>query len=190
MNFVKTISPTQFDEDLISAYQQDGELNTLSLLYQKYMDLVYGVCMKYLNNSDDAKDAVLNIFEELIHKLKKHKVVYFKSWLYQLAKNHCLMALRKQKNIFIQIDSDTMQLEADWHLDEVMKKENALNQLKTCLDQLIDEQKETIQLFYLENKCYKEIALQTQLEVNMVKSYIQNGRRNLKICMDKNTIDA
>jgi len=186
LNFVKTISPAQSDEDYIAAYQQNGDLQTLSLLYQKYMDLVYGVCMKYLNNSEDAKDAVINIFEELIIKLKKHQVVYFKSWLYQLAKNHCLMILRKKKNNFISFDGSTMQFEAEWHLDEVMKKENALNQLHSCLDQLVVEQKNTIQLFYLENKCYKEIATLTHLEINKVKSYIQNGRRNLKICMDKN----
>jgi RNA polymerase sigma-70 factor (ECF subfamily) len=79
-----------------------------------------------------------------------------------------------------------MHFESEWHLDEVMKKENALNQLHNCLDQLVVEQKQTIQLFYLENKCYKEIATLTDLEINKVKSYIQNGRRNLKICMDKN----
>jgi RNA polymerase sigma-70 factor (ECF subfamily) len=186
LNFVKTISPVQSDEALVSDYQQTEDLQTLSLLYQKYMELVYGVCMKYLNNSEDAKDAVINIFEELVTKLKKHQVVYFKSWLYQLAKNHCLMILRKKKNYIQSIDEDIMHFESDWHLDEVMKKENALNQLHNCLDQLVVEQKQTIQLFYLENKCYKEIATLTDLEINKVKSYIQNGRRNLKICMDKN----
>jgi RNA polymerase sigma factor (sigma-70 family) len=70
-----------------------------------------------------------------------------------------------------------------------LNNESVLDQdmetLKKCIDQLKDEQKECIKLFYLEEKCYQEIAESTSYELKKVKSYIQNGKRNLRICMDQ-----
>ena len=149
------------------------------------MELVYGVCLKYLKNEDNAKDAVINIYEELITKLKKHQVVYFRAWLYQLSKNHCLMILRKKKTIPFQLDIGNMELSDNLHLEEVMNKEAHLHQLEKCIEQLALQQKEAIQLFYIQGKCYKEIAQKSQMDIPKIKSYIQNGRRNLKICMEK-----
>jgi len=150
------------------------------------MDLVYGVCLKYLKEPGDAKDAVLNIFEELIGKLQKHEVNYFKSWLYQLSKNHCLMKLRSdQKFKKVQIDVSLMQYEETVHLNGELEKEENFRQLQYCLGQLVSEQKKVLQLFYLDGKSYNEIVNLTGIEWNTVRSFIQNGRRNLKICMDK-----
>jgi RNA polymerase sigma-70 factor (ECF subfamily) len=148
------------------------------------MDLVYGVCLKYLRTPDDAKDAVINIYEELIIKVKKHQVEHFKAWLYQLAKNHCLMILRKKKTFPIEIDSELVQLKDESHLEEAMTKEAHLTIMQECINQLVSQQKIAIELFYFKEKCYKEIAETTKMDVNKVKSFIQNGRRNLKICMD------
>lgn len=148
------------------------------------MELVYGVCLKYLKEPEDAKDCVLNIFEELVSKLKKHDVDNFKGWLYQVTKNHCLMRLRKYKIMPVNIDMSFMQSEENVHLDDELEKEENFKQMQYCLGQLNDEQKRVIELFYLNDKCYKEIAELTTIEINKVRSYIQNGRRNLKICME------
>lgn len=185
MNFIKNKPSHQTDEELISQFQLNGSLDILATLYQRYMELIYGVCLKYLKNEDNAKDAVINIYEELIIKLKKHQVNYFRAWLYQLSKNHCLMILRKQKTIPLHFDTENMELSDNLHLEEVMNKEAQLTQLQKCIDQLTIQQKEAINLFYLQEKCYKEIALTSNMEIQKVKSYIQNGRRNLKLCMDK-----
>ncbi len=149
------------------------------------MDLIYGVCLKYFKNSDDAKDAVINIFEELIPKVKKHEVEFFRPWLYQLAKNHCLMALRKKKINFIPADEEFVQLADSLHLGDAHEKEVQLQIMQYCIDTLVDHQKKAIELFYLQEKCYKEIATISGMELGIVKSHIQNGRRNLKICMDQ-----
>jgi RNA polymerase sigma-70 factor (ECF subfamily) len=184
LNFIKNISTKVPDETLLFKYQECGDLQILADLYQQYMDVVYGVCLKYLRTPDDAKDAVINIYEELIIKVKKHQVEHFKAWLYQLAKNHCLMILRKKKTFPIEIDSELVQLKDESHLEEAMTKEAHLTIMQECINQLVSQQKIAIELFYFKEKCYKEIAETTKMDVNKVKSFIQNGRRNLKICMD------
>lgn len=191
MAFLKHIRSTDPDSDLVHRYKQTGDVAVLGELYQRYMDLVYGVCLKYLEEPEDAKDCVLNIFEELIPKLHKHEVEYFKNWLYQLTKNHCLMRLRSEKKKgTVKIDMTLMQSEETVHLDGVLEKEEHFNHLQYCLGQLMAEQRTVIELFYLQGKCYNEIVDSTGLEWNRVRSYIQNGRRNLKICMDKQQLKS
>jgi DNA-directed RNA polymerase specialized sigma24 family protein len=167
--FIKNISTTaDSDKELVLAYQRDCDLQVLGSLYQRYMELVYGVCLKYLADPDVAKDAVMQVFEELITKLKKHEVENFKSWLYTLAKNHCLMQLRSQKNKkTVSISPELMQCGDEMHLT--------------------GEQQQTVTLFYLQQKCYNEIVELTGLDWKKVRSHIQNGRRNLKICMESST---
>ncbi len=184
MAFLKKISSASSDSELMQQYKASGSLDVLGELYQRYMELVYGVCLKYLKEPEDAKDCVLNIFEELVSKLKKHDVDNFKGWLYQLTKNHCLMRLRKQKIMPVNIDMSFMQSEENIHLDDEMEMEENFKQMQYCLGQLNGDQKRVIELFYLNDKCYKEIAAVTGIEINKVRSYIQNGRRNLKICME------
>lgn len=173
------------DAELVLQYRQDGDVKVLGRLYQRYMDLVYGVCLKYLKEPDASKDAVINIYEELVSKLRKHEVEQFKSWLYTLARNHCLMELRKQKgkNTF-EITEQFMQSGEIQHLEDVMQKEEQLNTMEECIKQLANEQKQCVELFYLQSKCYNEICEQTGLDWNKVRSHIQNARRNLKLCMD------
>ena len=151
--------------------------------------MVYGVCLKYLKNPETAKDAVMQIFEELVQKLPKHQVDNFKSWLYTLAKNHCLMRLRAEKKAPIaKISDELMQSEDAGHLEDVLNREENFKQLEYCMGQLAGDQRQVIVLFYLQGKCYNEITNETGLEWNNVRSFIQNGRRNLKICMEKQTI--
>lgn len=160
-------------------------MECLGELYQRYMDLVYGVCLKYFKEPEASKDAVMLIFEELVKKVLKYEIDNFKPWLYQVAKNHCLMKLRSQKTIPHFIEADVVHLADNVHLDDVMQKETSLNHMQHCIEQLPVEQKQAIELFYLKEQCYKDIAIATALDINKVRSFIQNGRRNLKICMDK-----
>lgn len=187
MAFIKTITANEVpDEDLVNQYRESGDLQVLSKLFQPYMDLIFGVCLKYFKNEAEAKDAVLNIFEELVNKLKKYEVTNFKPWLYQLAKNHCLMALRSgKKNQKVDMDVSLMQNEDEVHLNGVLEKEEHFQSMYKCIETLTSEQKRTIELFYLEGKCYNEITEITGMDWNKVRSFIQNGRRNLKLCMDK-----
>ena len=183
---IKSISALT-DEELLNAFTKNADQEMLAQLYIRYTDLVYGVCMKYLKDAEAAKDAVMNIYQELLTKLQTHAVDNFKSWLYVVAKNHCLMQLRKEKKmVTVEFTSTVMQSENFEHLDSVLEKENELKKLEYCIEHLPNEQKQSIHLFYLQNKCYNEIAEQTGYEWNKVRSLIQNGRRNLKICMEKN----
>jgi len=185
--FLKNIPASELpDRELVSLFRTSGNMEVLATLFQRYMDLLYGVCLKYLKQPEAAKDAVMQIFEELVAKLPKHEVDNFKSWLYTLAKNYCLMQLRTPKNLkTTEFNPDSMQLEEDVHLNGIQVREDNLQKLERCLQTLSLEQKQTVELFYLQNKCYKEIAETTGIDWNKVRSFIQNGRRNLKICMEK-----
>ena len=189
LTFIRKILSAEDDHVLVQQYRKEGNIDILGELYNRYMELVYGVCLKYMKEPEDAKDCVINIFEELIIKLKKYEVDNFKGWLYQLAKNHCLMKLRGKKNQPYLIDADIMHLQENIHLDGVMEKETQLNTMEYCIEQLPHEQKQAIELFYLKEKCYKEIADSTHTDINKVRSFIQNGRRNLKICMEKQALE-
>lgn len=150
------------------------------------MDLVYGVCLKYLKQPEDAQDSTITIFEEISVKLLKHEVDNFKGWLYTFSKNHCLMRLRSEKkHKIVEFDLSIVQSEEDAHLNGVMEKEESFKAMGGCLAELDQEQKTAIELFYLQGKCYNEIAAQTGMDWKKVRSSIQNGKRNLKICMEK-----
>jgi RNA polymerase sigma-70 factor (ECF subfamily) len=189
--FIKNISTTETDKELVAAFKQSGDTNYLSTLYQRYMDLVFGVCLKYFKDAESCKDAVMDIYEELNTKLRLHEVDNFKGWLHVLARNYCLMQLRSPKNIkTTEFNADFMQSVENTHLNgEVLEKESNFVKLEQCLDTLQEEQKQSVQLFYLENKCYNEIAAITGYDWNKVRSYIQNGRRNLKLCMDEKGLE-
>jgi RNA polymerase sigma-70 factor (ECF subfamily) len=184
--FLKKISSSQLtDAELVLAYKQSTDINVVGELFNRYMDLVYGVCLKYLKNAENAQDSVISIFEELVVKLQKHEVDNFKAWLYTLSKNHCLMRLRSEKKqTIVNFDVELMQSEENVHLNGELEKEENFKKLDYCLGQLQNEQRKVIELFYLQSKCYNEIEEITGIEWNKVRSYIQNGRRNLKICMD------
>ena len=192
VTFIKTTNTSQLpDEDLVAAFKANGDQQVLSDLYQRYMELLYGVCLKYFKDEDNARDAVLNIYEELVSKVRKYEIQHFKSWLHQVARNHCLMKLRSDKK-FIKAGTDVslMQNEEELHLNGVLEKEEHFKHMYFCLQQLIPEQKQVVELFYLNGKCYNEISETTGIEWNKVRSFIQNGRRNLKNCMDKQTSES
>ncbi len=190
MKFIKNTVKIneQDDASLIAAYQNSGNLEVLGVLYNKYMHLVYGVCFNYFKDDEQSKDAVMQIFEELVVKLKLHQVQNFKSWLHVLARNYCLMALRKAgKYQTISIEETFVENSDVVHLDIDESKETQLRVMEKCLETLNQEQKKSVELFYLQEKCYKEIAEITGYDMLKVKSYIQNGKRNLKICIEKNS---
>ena len=188
MGFLKKISSSSSDAELIEQYKRSSDLAVLGDLYQRYMELVYGLCLKYLKEPEDAQDAVMAIFEELITKLQKHEVANFKSWFYTLAKNHCLMRLRSVKRTpVMKMKEEFMQSEENGHLEDVMLREENFKKLEYCMGQLATDQRQVIELFYLQGKCYNEISAETGIEWNSVRSYIQNGRRNLKLCIERQT---
>jgi len=178
----------QDDLSLVAAYQKSGDLEVLGTLYNKYMHLVYGVCFNYFKDEEQSKDAVMQIFEELVKKLRIHQVQNFKSWLHVLTRNHCLMALRKSsKNPTVALEENFVENDEFVHLDIDDTKETQLTIMEKCMETLSEEQRKSVDLFYLQEKCYKEVADMTGYDILKVKSYIQNGKRNLKICIEKNS---
>ena len=175
------------DQELLRHYKVTGASEALGELFTRYSALAYGVCLKYLKDREDAKDAVMSIFEALAVKLTEHEVTHFKSWLYITSRNHCLMQLRARKGKHTEeISPLLMESDGQGHLEDAAELEVNLVKLERCIENLAIEQKQCVRLFYLNQKCYQEISDETNFDLKQVKSYIQNGKRNLKICMERN----
>ena len=179
------------DEELIHIYKKSDNGDLVGELFERYTHLVFGLCMKYLKNEEESKDAVMQIFEDLHHKLKDHEIGNFKSWLYSVAKNHCLMQLRKEKtasrlkeNIYQKIHAEVMELRVDLHPNSSVEQEEHIPKMMKGLQTLKEAQRTCLELLYLQNKSYKEVAEITGYSMNKVKSHIQNGKRNLRFYME------
>lgn len=176
------------DLELVQLFKINYDNVIIGLLYKRHVVMAIGVAHKYLDNTDEAKDAVMQVFEQLISKMNIHVIDNFKSWLYSVVKNYCLMKLRKEKNltiireeegknIFQIVERDNIQ-----HQETIAQdKEIELNALEQAIELLNEEQKTCINLFYLQQKSYAEVVDLTGFTMNNVKSHIQNGKRNLKL---------
>ncbi|HXH17839.1 MAG TPA: sigma-70 family RNA polymerase sigma factor [Chitinophagales bacterium] len=178
------------DGELVQKYRNSGDLVYIGELYQRYTHLVFGVCMKYLHNVEESKDAAMEVFEKIMQELKRHEVENFKPWLYFVARNHCLMKLRRQSSLyehkagFTRFYKDFMEFEDLSHLlNGKADEEQVMEFLRNGIEELKEEQRHCIVLFYFENKSYEEIAQHTGYSMMQVKSFLQNGKRNLKIYM-------
>lgn len=186
---IKTLT----DEEIIERYRLSFDKSWVGELYKRYTRFVFLVSMKYLKNEERSQDAVMQIFEKLFTDFHKHQIDKFKPWLHTVTRNHCLIMLRKdqsliQKNKKFQNESETfMESEVELHLDNTEEPEKQMESLKEALKDLNEEQKICIEMFYLQEKSYKEIADETGFSEKNVKSYIQNGKRNLKIKILKMT---
>ncbi len=155
-------------------------------MLQRYTLLLLGVCMKYLRNEDESKDAVQQIFLKVITELHKYRVDYFKSWLYMIARNQCLMLLRyRQGKTAKELTEDIFLQDQENNIAELAEKDAALAVMETSLQELNEEQKTCVTLFYLQKKSYHEISDKTGYTLLQVKSHIQNGKRNLKLLVEK-----
>ena len=176
------------DNELLQRFYADHDNEWLGILLQRYTMLLLGVCMKYLKNEEDAKDSVQQVFLKTINELHKYKVDYFKSWIYMVAKNHCLMKLRDKGKYTTEINEHLMATpDETTDKNNYIEKDKALTDMARALTQLNKEQQLCVTLFYLEKKSYHEIVAQTNFSLLQVKSHIQNGKRNLKILLEKKT---
>ena len=177
------------DLKLIEEYQISGDLEILGVLYEKYMHLIYGVCLKYFRDREESRDAVMSIFEKLITELEKHSVKNFKSWLYVLTKNYCLMHLRSGKSERLNrerlINESNSIMENAYELHPIDKESELGDRaLEDCIKSLKEEQMKCVRLFYYDNLSYRMISEKLEMDEIKVKSHLQNAKRNLKICLE------
>jgi RNA polymerase sigma-70 factor, ECF subfamily len=176
----------QSDADLIAEYKKTQQKHIIGILFDRYIHVVFASCMKYHKNEDDAQDAAMEIFEALSEKLLKHDIEYFKSWLYTTTRNHCLMQLRKKKVFerFENIDKiDQLFVENESNLHHNIDEEQQV--IKKYLSELKEEQRICLELMYFQGLSYKDVAEKTGFELKHVKSYLQNGKRNLKLLLEQ-----
>ncbi len=179
------------DLELLQHFYADHNNEWLGILLERYTLLLLGVCMKYLKNEEEAKDSVQQIFLKVIQELQKYKVEYFKSWIYMVAKNHCLMKLRnRQGKISVEIN-ERLAAAPEEEIDRqaLMQNDHTLELMEEALKELNPEQLQCVTLFYLQKKSYQEVSDATGYNMLQVKSYIQNGKRNLKIFIENKLND-
>jgi RNA polymerase sigma-70 factor (ECF subfamily) len=177
------------DEDLLNKYRNSEDAEYFGILYNRYIPLLYGICLKYLADADKAQDVVMQVFENIFPKILQYEIQTFRTWIYSVVKNHCLQTLRKEANeIFIDFNSEIM--ESDEILNLLNEEETDERQkaaLRQCLEKLPVMQRNAIHRFFMEEMSYQDIVDSEGYTLNQVKSYIQNGKRNLKICIEKNS---
>ncbi|MFB6319732.1 RNA polymerase sigma factor [Saccharicrinis sp. FJH54] len=181
------------DSFLVDSYKETGDSVYIGQLFDRYLHLVYGLCLKYLKNREDSQDATMEIYEKVAAELKRNDVKHFKSWLYVVSKNHCLSILRKKQQLteveLISEKNYTEFVEFEDFFTLINKddfEKNKESQLYKCLEKLNELQHESISLFYFKEKCYAEIAELLNTTIKKVKSHLQNGKRNLKRCLEFN----
>lgn len=174
------------DQELLERFYADRDNQWLGILLERYTLLLLGVCMKYLKNEELARDSVQQIFLKAITELQKYRVEYFKSWVYMVAKNHCLMQLRDKpgKNTVEVKDSIAAEAE-DTDKESLLLNEKTYEYMGEALKELNADQQLCVTLFYMEKKSYQQIAEQTGYSMMQVKSHIQNGKRNMRILIEK-----
>lgn len=184
--FESTKHSDETDEFLLAQYKSGRDLAILGDLYQRHTEMIYYVCYRYFKDSERSKDAVMQIFEELVKKVDRQEIQSFQKWIYVVAKNHCLMQLRSEKVRQVDLSENFVEFSVVPHPeDDREEKERQLQSLERCIEKLPEKQKQAVELFFLQEKCYKDIASLTGYSMDGVKSYIQNGKRNLKLCIEK-----
>lgn len=174
------------DEELLGRYRAEGRTEWLGVLYARYTQLVYGVALKYLRTRPDAEDAVMQIFEELIQKAARHDIRCFRTWLYSVTRNHCLGMLRTAGHMppaelpaTLPDDAPVTELLCDEE-----RRQQLSEALARCMERLPEPQRRSLRLFFFDNRSYADIAAATSWHLKSIKSYIQNGKRNLRLCLE------
>lgn len=174
------------DQTLLQNYRRTEDTRWLGWLFQRYTMLVFGVCMKYLKQEEDARDCTQQVFEKALQEIPKYEISYFKSWVYQVAKNQCLMKLRSKGHATSELTENMIEhSEGTYNSGDALQKEMLLRRMEEALLTLNAEQRSCIELFYLQQKSYQEISDATGFTLLQVKSHIQNGKRNLKLRMQQ-----
>jgi RNA polymerase sigma-70 factor (ECF subfamily) len=173
------------DIELLDLYCTDHNQEWIGILLGRYTLLLLGVCMKYLKDETEARDCVQQIFLKVLTEVGKYKIEYFKSWLYMVAKNHCLMRLRNKGAKGLKELSDHHAVDTEADKQDLIANEKTYDLLEEALNELSEEQRQCVILFYLNKNSYQQISERTGYSLMQVKSYIQNGKRNLKILLDK-----
>jgi RNA polymerase sigma factor (sigma-70 family) len=173
------------DSELLELYYADKDPEWIGRLLERYTLLLLGVCMKYVKDENEARDCVQQIFLKVLTEVSKYHIEYFKSWLYMVAKNHCLMRLRDNGKKGTKEIKEQMLVHTEPEKEELIKNEQTYDLLEDAIAELSEEQRQCVILFYLKKNSYQQITIKTGLSLLQVKSYIQNGKRNLKIILER-----
>jgi RNA polymerase sigma-70 factor (ECF subfamily) len=182
--FNKSDNSVLKDEDLITKYRFSHDNTYLGELYLRYLPYVYGVALNQLKSQTEAEELSMTVFNKISSDLKRIEVRQFSDWLYKLVLDLCNIEVRKKtagkgesKQILIEELSDEKN---DLYINTEDGVKLDSNSLRLAINTLNESQKICIDLFYIQNRSYQEVAETTGYTINQVKTNIQNGKRLLK----------
>ena len=175
------------DEELLLSHKESEKRIYIETLFLRYLSLVYGVCLKYLKDSDRAGSAVLQLFDDLLYNISEFEIELFRPWIYNVVKNHCFQILRNEEHYVVtDLDDDAQDFEDVMHLFEKKENNGQTAMLAEYLNKLPERQQVSLTYFFTDELSYAEIVNKTGYTLKNVKSYIRNGKRQLKTCIENN----
>jgi RNA polymerase sigma-70 factor (ECF subfamily) len=179
------------DSELLSRYQKEGDSNAMGILYKRYTIPLFGFCYKFLRREEEAKDAVTEIFMIVLEKAQQHDILSFRHWLYSVSRNYMHTFIRRRRHLSEELvfEEDPEFFIEKYESFSMCVAEPEITHLEKAMSLLEEDQKTCIEMFYMQEKSYRQVSSETGYDLNKVKSCIQNGKRRLKIYFEENHIE-
>jgi RNA polymerase sigma-70 factor (ECF subfamily) len=173
------------DEDILQKYQVSFEAEYIGELFRRYVPLLYGIGLKYLQSADKAQDAVMQLFETITTQTPLNEIKEFKTGICTLMKNRCLQTLHENHQEK-PADSQTNTIEQHEILSifEKEQTDEKRRMLQMQVKKLPVEQRIPIIRFFTDEMSYMDIADSTGHKLKQVKGLIGDGMQNLKTYME------
>ena len=154
----------------------------MSDFFVLYREDVLGLCYYYTRDVELSKDLTMDTFETYLKRGKKGPVINdIKSYLLGIARNLCMAHFKKSKRTQ-SIEESVLQF-MEYEDENAPNGEEVIDRLMMSMCKLTTDQRRCVELFFIKGCSYNQISKKLNFSYNEVKSFIQNGKRNLKKLM-------
>lgn len=171
------------DAELIEASLQGSE-RAFRQLVERHHALAHASVRSVLGDRDEAEDVVQEVFIKVYRALPTFRTdARFSTWLYRIARNEAITLVRKRSMSGPSIEDTVIAAPAAQRPDEQYRAEAERMEMGRHLAQLEDKYRTVLELRYLGERSYEEIAEAMELPIGTVKSYIHRAKAELKRIM-------
>lgn len=179
----KFSSRAQEDFDLVESAKK-GDQNAFSKLMSRYHDSIFFMVLKMVHNRDDAEDLTMEAFGKAFNSITNYSADFaFSTWLFKIATNNCIDHIRKKKLQTTSLeqtnttseDGDVQPIAVkDYSPDpeESLMKDQRAEKIRGAIEQLSPKYRTLIELRYLDELSYEEIAVKLDIPLGTVKAQL------------------